>query len=370
MTEIRHLYPGGNTCYGFYSFYDYMVITSRVKRKVILKGGPGTGKSTFMMKLGRAFADRGHKVEYHWCSSDNESLDGVVVGEQEVCILDGTSPHVVDPLYPGAVDEIINLGQYWQSATLQAHHPQILDLTERISLCFTRAYLRLQESKLALEEWKSCCQEVLDETAVRRNILGLCSDFVSASVREEGPLRHLFAGAITPVGPVTRVESIITDKYRIYAVKGSPGSGKERLMKHTLEMIEMEGWAAEIFHNPFDPQEIDIIHLPSSQAVLIDVTGHPIDYLQRLNSPRFKRMLDFDQLLLADKLAPLIPVIEKARHRFQIGINDSVAWIQSAHSLHDELEEAYMGAMDFSALDEAGAKLFSDLLGYVSANQS
>ena len=365
MTEIRHLYPGGNTCYGFYSFYDYMVLTTRAKRKIILKGGPGTGKSTFMMKLGRAFADRGHKVEYHWCSSDNESLDGVVVGDQEVCILDGTSPHMVDPRYPGAVDEIINLGQYWQKTALEDRRPQIINLTGRVSLCFNRAYLRLQEGKLALEEWKSCCREIVDEAAVRRNILGLCGDFISTSVREEGPLRHLFAGAITPAGPVTRVESIITDKHRIYAVKGSPGSGKEWLMKHTLEMIEAEGWAAEIFHNPFDPQEIDIIHLLASQAVLIDVTGHPIDYLQRLPSPRFKRLLDFDQLFQAEKLAPLVPVIEKARQRFQNGINDAVVWIQSAQSLHDQLEEAYMGTMDFAALEEVGATLFSDLLGYL-----
>ena len=37
-------------------------------------------------------------------------LDGILIKEINVAMLDGTSPHVVDPLTPGAVDEILNLG--------------------------------------------------------------------------------------------------------------------------------------------------------------------------------------------------------------------------------------------------------------------
>ena len=79
------------------------------ERKIILKGGPGVGKSSFIKKMGEAFSSHGLDMEYHWCSSDNQSLDGIVIG-QKICILDGTAPHVVDPLCPGAVDEILNLG--------------------------------------------------------------------------------------------------------------------------------------------------------------------------------------------------------------------------------------------------------------------
>lgn len=49
MGKSRHFFPGGNTCYGFYSFYQYLVKPT-VKRKYILKGGPGVGKSNFMKK--------------------------------------------------------------------------------------------------------------------------------------------------------------------------------------------------------------------------------------------------------------------------------------------------------------------------------
>ena len=46
------------------------------------------------------------------CSSDNNSLDGIVIPKLKIAILDGTA-HVVDPVFPGVVDEIINLGQFW-----------------------------------------------------------------------------------------------------------------------------------------------------------------------------------------------------------------------------------------------------------------
>lgn len=94
VARSKHLYPGGNTCHGFYSFYDYMV-SPQVERKIVLKGGPGVGKSTFMKKLGEDFANAEIDVEFHWCSSDNESLDGVVIGRQQFCVVDGTAPHRV-----------------------------------------------------------------------------------------------------------------------------------------------------------------------------------------------------------------------------------------------------------------------------------
>ena len=105
-----NLFPGSNTSKGFYSFYRYILTQDNANRILCLKGGPGTGKSSLMKKVGKYFFAKGYNIEYHHCSSDSNSLDGIVVKELNVAILDGTSPHIVDPITPGAVDEIINLG--------------------------------------------------------------------------------------------------------------------------------------------------------------------------------------------------------------------------------------------------------------------
>ena len=52
MTTLkeRHLFPGGNTSKGFYSFYRYVLSQDDAKRILCIKGGPGTGKSQLMKK--------------------------------------------------------------------------------------------------------------------------------------------------------------------------------------------------------------------------------------------------------------------------------------------------------------------------------
>ena len=47
----RHMFPGGNTSKGFFSYYDFVLPQEKAKRILILKGGPGVGKSSFMRKL-------------------------------------------------------------------------------------------------------------------------------------------------------------------------------------------------------------------------------------------------------------------------------------------------------------------------------
>lgn len=95
---IKNLFPGGNTSKGFYSFYRYILKQNEARRIFCIKGGPGTGKSSLMKKIGSYFYDKGYDIEYHHCSSDNNSLDGVVIKPLNVALLDGTAPHVVGSL--------------------------------------------------------------------------------------------------------------------------------------------------------------------------------------------------------------------------------------------------------------------------------
>ena len=50
--KIRKMFPGSNSAYGFYSFYD-QIIEDSATRIFVIKGGPGVGKSTFMQNIAR-----------------------------------------------------------------------------------------------------------------------------------------------------------------------------------------------------------------------------------------------------------------------------------------------------------------------------
>lgn len=97
MTNVKtkHMFPGGNTSLGFYSYYKYILPQEEASKIFIIKGGPGVGKSTFMKKVAKEMEKMGYDLEYMHCSSDPNSLDGLVIPAIKVALMDGTSPHVV-----------------------------------------------------------------------------------------------------------------------------------------------------------------------------------------------------------------------------------------------------------------------------------
>jgi hypothetical protein len=365
MGRIRHVFPGGNTSQGFFSFYEYMVKES-VKRKMILKGGPGVGKSTFMKKVGQYFADRGVDVEYHWCSSDNDSLDGVVIGRHEICLLDGTAPHVIDPRFPGAVDEIVNIGQFWSRDIISEHRGEIIALSSSIAGCFARAYLRLNEAWQAYQEWSSLVREGKDAAAANRNVGALAEDFLRGSSLSHDAPRHLFAAAITPQGVVNHIESLIDNNYSFFGAKGSPGSGIKDLFQHTAYLIELNHTSAEIYHSPLVPQEIDCIVLPEQKTVMIDMSSTIVEYERSLPQIKFKRWLDFDQFVNWGGINSIEEHIESSQKRLRENISAAVAYIKEAKQRHDLLETYYIPAMDFAGMDGYREGLQRELLKYLN----
>ena len=75
-------------------------ITNGFKKRIFIKGRPGTGKSTILKKFATEARKKGYSTETYYCSLDTNSLDMVVVRELGVAIFDSTSPHEMSPVYP------------------------------------------------------------------------------------------------------------------------------------------------------------------------------------------------------------------------------------------------------------------------------
>ena len=98
MAQITHFFAGANSGNGFQNLFSEMVDLEDTYDFMILKGGPGVGKNTFMREIGKTMERAGTPVEYLWCSGDPDSLDGVVMPEIRCAVADGTSPHGTAPL--------------------------------------------------------------------------------------------------------------------------------------------------------------------------------------------------------------------------------------------------------------------------------
>ena len=158
--KMINYFAGGNTARGFYSLFESNL--QGLERLFILKGGPGTGKSTLMRKIAEDWLASGLNIEFMHSSSDNTSIDGIVIPALKVGIVDGTAPHIIEPRAPGAVEEYINLGAAWDAKALKRQKVSILRLTNQINDSFQKAYSTLKEALEIHEEWEKLYSKNID----------------------------------------------------------------------------------------------------------------------------------------------------------------------------------------------------------------
>jgi GTPase SAR1 family protein len=212
--RVKEVFPGGNTSLGFFSYYNYILEQAEAQRIFILKGGPGVGKSTFMKRVADEMVDRGYDAEYMHCSSDNDSLDGVVIPAIKVALIDGTAPHVVDPKNPGAVDEIVNLGEFWNEDGMRRNREEIIECNREVGRYFARAYRYIKAAAAIYEDTAVINSQALDEGKANLNSWLIVNELFTNSKpsAKEGKQRHLFASAITPGGFKNYLETVLVYK--------------------------------------------------------------------------------------------------------------------------------------------------------------
>ncbi|MET4562792.1 hypothetical protein ABIA69_003983 [Lysinibacillus parviboronicapiens] len=87
-------------------------ITKNLARRLMIKGKPGTGKSSLMKGLADEANARGLDAQIVWCGLDAGSIDMVIIPELNFCIFDSTEPHVFEPQDDRLGDEIFDMGQH------------------------------------------------------------------------------------------------------------------------------------------------------------------------------------------------------------------------------------------------------------------
>ena len=113
---------------GFFSLYDTVFHPEKMDKIFVIAGGPGTGKSTFLRELFSVAQKNGVRAEKILCSSDPASLDGLILKHQDhtVGVFDGTPPHGRVLHRPAVVEELWNLGDFWNSHAISLHKEEIV----------------------------------------------------------------------------------------------------------------------------------------------------------------------------------------------------------------------------------------------------
>jgi len=183
--EGKHFFAAANTHNGFKSLFSGIFNEKNCDKIYILKGGPGVGKSTFMKKAAMECEKQGFETEYFHCSSDPDSLDGILVKEKRIAIVDGTSPHCVEPSLAGAFEEIIDLGKAWDTDGLFDNRQQLKSISADKKKHYENAYSNLEVCKKLTDICKnkykySILWDKLNKSAVRLAQSVLCKKHCEA----------------------------------------------------------------------------------------------------------------------------------------------------------------------------------------------
>lgn len=342
--SVKKVFPGGNTSKGFYSFYD-QIIPEDAERIFVIKGGPGVGKSSFMRTIGEQFLNEGLDIEFHYCSSDNRSLDGLVIKKANVALLDGTAPHVVDPKNPGAVDEILNLGEYWNEPGLVNDKYDIINYNKQVRMRFYSAYRYLMAAKEMQDDMEVIIGEGVDREKLNKLQITLRYELVDGvdRINKASGIRHLFDSAITPDGLVDYIDTIIQGNYICYCLKGGVGTVSTEILSYLAKEYNMKGYAVELYHQPLNPDRMQTLVV---EGLKMAVTINP------KMEPRAYKIIDLDTVIDASKYENKAELLAKDGEVYLQMLEEGVKRIKLAKLLHDDMEKSYVGSMDFAAVTE------------------
>jgi len=345
---VRKFFLGANTHKGFHSYYEY-VVPGIPNRLLILKGGPGTGKSTFLRKIANEFAEMGYDVELHHCSSDNDSLDGIRIVPFNIAVMDGTAPHTTDPKYPAVVDEIINLGEYWNKEHIQKYRDTIINCNKELKKLYASSYRFLSAAKQVQDDLESLIGDDYDWTGYNSIVTEYKSSILNPlePIKKQGKSRHLFHSSINSAGRVDYIENAIPKNSKCHYIKSQHYAASTKLFKSLIDDILIKGYDIEVFHQPLDPEIIE--------TIIISELGLVITNDAKLEN-KADKIIDLDSFRNKNISKADSAYIENNYNLFNNLMDEAIIRIQSAKKLHDQLERFYIESMDFRRMAELRTK--------------
>lgn len=332
---MERYFLGNNTAYGFKGYYESELLSKR--RVILLKGGPGTGKSSILKKLADEGRKRGMDYELWYCSGDPKSLDGVFIKDVDTAIVDATSPHATAADSPKMKDFIFDLASSLNHDKLMKDKDMIDKLLNRKKLCFIRIN---QHLKTAFCHYNNVL--ALEKIGFKESDLRLYAALVASKIKEGltvTPLRNVFTTAICPSG-----ESVFYDHLKdkkVYKVSGNTLSRRVFFD----ELCGLLSGGTRIL-NPLDPTAVNGIVI--GDVALVDDPGKT-DLSGTLDLTCYFKDVADDRW------------ITEELNLMNTEIAFAVECLNEARACHLGAEKYFISAMDFTNND----RMYKDMLNLI-----
>ena len=354
MAQVTNFFAGANSGAGFQNLFREILDVEDAYDFMILKGGPGVGKNTFMREIGRTMEQAGTAVEYLWCSGDPDSLDGVVLPELRCAVADGTAPHVLEPRYPAAVDRYVDLGRFYDLAAAKADAQAVRDRVHAYQAAYVRAYHSLKAARQVELDAVAAGRAALDTRRAERRMQGILQRELRGRSGRTGRVTRRFLGSITHRGYVWRFDSVTALCPKVYELADRYELAGPYLARICAAAAE-KGWDVIACAAPEEPERLEHVLIPG--LGLAFVTSRPgMEYGER----PYRRV----------RLDALTAPESRDRLRFEARMasalrEEAVAALREAKAGHDALEAVYNPYVDFDGVRALAALEAGRLLSWL-----
>ena len=332
---------GANTPQGFVGFADELYDPADGWQAYLIKSGPGTGKSSLMRRVYERLTALSIDAEAICCSSDPSSLDGVVFPGLKMCLLDATAPHVVEPKYWGAVEQIVPLAICADETALYARSAEIRQATEANRVLHARCRKYIHAAASLLRENRRVGAATLDEEKVRRLACRIARQEFGGGTGK-GRITRRFLSAITPDGPQMFFETAQALCPRIYTIEDDHGAAATLFLAEVARYAQKAGIDAVACPCPLAPEEgAEHLLFPSvGVGFVTSNTFHKADFpvYRRIHATRFS---DAEQLRAKRQVTAFN---RRASGELLAQAQELAA---EAKKVHDDMERFSIDAMDW-----------------------
>ncbi|MGE5391359.1 MAG: hypothetical protein ACM3PE_09885 [Deltaproteobacteria bacterium] len=348
--DIRYVFTSSNTYDGFHSFIPDLV--KPLQRVYILKGAPGSGKSTFIRMLGESLSERGYEVDFWLSAADPLNPEGLYLPRLDLAVVNGSQGLGLDPHYPGATGEVIGFEQYQDREALRRFGSEIIGLIDRLEAEREKVEQILMQAAGAREDIKKNVSQRLQLGRVIR-----LADQLEGELFQEGPAeRHFYASSFSAEGTINYVDEISRSCQRRYVLKGPPGSGKSIIIAEIAERGRRRGWYLEYYHCGLDYETMLMLLIPSQGIALIDAGN------AELNLRPWDVVIDMNEYLEEPDSPEQVQETAEVERLYETLLLQAQEGLESSQKTLLDLKKIYSSAMDFSGLERRREELLEEII--------
>lgn len=343
-TSRLRYFAACNSENGFHSFYPN-VFTEDLSRVIIIKGGPGTGKSSLMRRAADRAEAHGYTVEEIYCSSDPDSLDGIIARTEQdsLAILDGTAPHVTEMTLPGVRDEILYVGDFWSSDQLRPQRDAITrDCHARAEL-YRRLYRYLQAAGQCSRNMEAVTEDIFDPTKLQENVTRVLSRYPAGL----GFSQKIMLTSSLGMKGAFRFPTFESVSDTVIRVRDW-GNTAHRFFEEVLRQAQRRHLKAWLSYDPLIPTHLDGICLPDCRLAFVRAV--PSENLEDEGESSATRTLSMKRFLNADGCRAANSAVLTAQNCRDRLLDAALTTLSEIRELHFRIEARYVAAMDFPAL--------------------